>query len=573
MPPSYAPGGRQAARKALFMRKIFVLGIDALSPVLVERWAQAGHLPHFRQVMEEGLFGPLRSTGEFSSPQAWPSFLTGVNPGKHGIFSFVQHVPFTYDVENVTSRNLRVPTILQLLSEADARVASLNVPCTFPMGKLNGIGVSDWLCPSLDSPGATWPPELAGELQRRYRDYPFHVDIKRHARAGHYDRALRNCLEGIRIKAEVGRHLYQQGPWDLFILTFVETDAIQHYFWHFSDPAHPLYASADRARWGEPILEVYKALDAVLGDYLRTLDDDTTLFIVSDHGGAIYNRGQVYMPGLLRHLGLLHKKGTRSSPMRPLRARAVGLGEALHGYLPKRLKMRLYHNKFTGRLIERFFARSFTADNDWSRTRAYCYYWETAPWVNLAGREPQGLVSPGSEYEEVRQIIIDALESATDETTGEPAVERVFRREEVYSGPCLEYMPDLGIWWNRNIPLYGPLRVESVPGVITEQAMDVRALHGGHDPLGTLGVWGDGGLPPGCLRDAKIEDLTPTFLALLGLPLPAHLDGSSLASDTPSLDTRLSQADAAPCYLDPDTPYTEAEEEIVNERLRNLGYM
>ena len=551
------------------MRKIFVLGIDALSPVLVERWAQAGHLPHFRRVMEEGLFGPLRSTGEFSSPQAWPAFMTGCNPGKHGIFSFVQHVPYTYGVENVTSRNIRVPTVLQLLSQAGARVASLNVPCTFPMAELNGLGISDWLCPSLASPGATWPPELAADLLRRYHEYPFHVDIKRHARAGHYDRALRNCLDGIRVKAEVGRELYNQGPWDLFILAFVETDAIQHYFWHFSDPAHPLYASADRARWGEPILEVYKAVDAVLGEYLRTLDDDTTLFIVSDHGGAIYNRGQVYMPGLLRHLGLLTKK--RASAMRPLRARAVGIAEALHGFLPKRLKMRLYNHKLTGRLIERFFARSFTADNDWPHTRAYCYYWETAPWVNLAGREPQGVVSPGAEYEEVRQIIIDALESASDETTGEPAIERAFRREEAYSGPCLEYMPDIGIWWNRKIPLYGPLRVETVPGVITEQAMDVRALHGGHDPLGTIAAWGNGDLPPGSLRDAKIEDLTPTFLALLDQPQPAHLDGRSLTA-SPTVSPPLT-ADPLPVPLPADSIYTEQEEEIVTERLRNLGYI
>ncbi len=553
------------------MRKVFVLGIDALSPVLVERWAQAGHLPHFRRVLEEGQFGPLRSTGEFSSPQAWPAFLTGCNPGQHGIFSFVQHVPYTYGVENVTSRNIRVPTILQLLSEAQARVACLNVPCTFPMAPLNGVGISDWLCPSLASPGATWPPELAADLQRRYREYPFHVDLKRYARAGHYGRAIRNCLEGIRVKAEVGRELYAQGPWDLFILAFVETDAAQHYFWHFSDPAHPLYASADRTRWGEPILEVYKALDAVLGEYLEILDDDTILIIMSDHGGAIYNRGQVYMPGLLRHLGLLTKKRGGAGALRPLRARAVGLAESLHGFLPKRLKMRLYNHKLTGRLIERFFARSFTADNDWANTRAYCYYWETAPWVNLAGREPQGVVQPGDEYEEVRQTIIDALQSATDETTGEPAIERVFRREEVYSGPCLEYMPDLGIWWNRKIPLYGPLRVESVPGVITEQAMDVRALHGGHDPLGTVATWGNENLPAGSLRDAKIEDLAPTILALLDQPIPAHLDGRSLAAH-PSASL-ASPEPSVPVPTSAETPYTEQEEEIVTERLRNLGYM
>jgi predicted AlkP superfamily phosphohydrolase/phosphomutase len=557
------------------MNKVFVLGIDALSPVLVERWAQAGLLPNFQRVREEGQFGPLHSTGEFSSPQAWPSFMTGVNPGKHGIFSFVQHVPYTYDVENVTSRNLRVPTFFELLTRAGARVASLNIPCTFPMAPINGVGISDWLCPALSSPGATWPAELAGDLQRRYGDYPFHVDIKRHARAGHYDRAIQNCLDGIRVKAEVGREVFAQGAWDLFVLAFVETDAIQHYFWHFSDPQHPLYAQADRGRWGEPILKIYQALDAVLGEYLGKLDDDTTLLIMSDHGGAIYNRGQTYMPALLRHLGLLVRKHKGSSPMRPLRSRSVGIGEALHGFLPKQFKMKLYHNKVTGPLIERFFARSFTADNDWARTRAYCYYWETAPWVNLAGREPQGATQPGAEYEEVRQTIIDALQSATDETTGEPVVERVFRREEVYSGPWLEYMPDIGIWWNRHIPLYGPLRVHTVPGLISERAMDVRALSGGHDPLGTVATWGPGLAKPGLLADAKIEDLAPTILALLGEPAPEYMDGHSLIPEAAAVAGAATPAPRAgePIPALAEGPYSREEEDVVTERLRNLGYM
>jgi len=474
------------------MRKVFVLGIDALAPVLVRRWAQAGYLPNFSRVMAEGTWGNLRSTGEFSSPQARPSFLTGVNPGKHGIFSFVQHVPGTYGVERVTSRNLRAPTLFELLSPAGARVASLNVPCTYPAAPLNGVAVADWLCPSLDSPGATWPPELAGELRREVGEYPFHVDLKRHARAGHYGRALAGCLTGLRVKQRVARRLWERGPWDLFTLVFVETDAIQHYFWHFSDPRHPLYATADRDRWGEPILEVYREVDRILGEWLELLDDDTLLLIMSDHGGAIYNRGQVFMPALLRHLGLLVEKRRAWSALRPWRRGLVSLGESLHGRLPKRWKMRLYHHPLTARLVERFFAESLTANNDWARTRAYCYYWETAPWVNLAGREPEGVVLPGEDYEQVRQTLLEALYGLYDQASGEPAVERAFRREEVYHGPCLEYMPDVGVHWNRRIPGYGPLRVTDPPGVISEQAMDVAGLTGGHDPEGTVLARGPG---------------------------------------------------------------------------------
>ena len=596
------------------MGKVLVFGVDALSPVLVERWTAGGLLPNFSRLRESGQWGALRSTGEFSSPQAWPSFMTGVNPGRHGIFSFIQHVPGTYDVEHVTSRNLQAPTIFQLLSEAGARVAALNVPCTYPLAPLNGVGIADWLCPSINSPGSTYPAELAGKLHAKYGEYPFHVDVKRHARAGRYDRALTNALEGIRVKDEAARDLYAQGPWDLFALAFVETDAIQHYFWHFSDPTHPLYAQMDRARWGEPILIVYQAIDKLLGEWLERVDEDTTVLVMSDHGGAIFNRGQTYMPALLRELGLLVEKRKRGGLGRPMRRGLQSVGEMLHGSMPKQMKMRLYHHPWTQRLVERFFARSFTANNDWTKTRAYSYYWDTAPWINVIGREPAGIVAPGAEYETVRETILTALRSATDEATGQPAIERAYRREEVYAGPCLEYMPDIGIWWNRAIPLEGPLRLGNGTR-ISEQGMDVSGITGGHDPLGSVGLHGPGvpgglpiasqpasqivdagssvsltvsviGLPPLSyqwafeglpIAGAKIEDLAPTILTLLGQPVPRHMEGESLVEGESRVEGGGSRvAEKAGEICEPVTtahPYSASEESIVEERLRNLGYM
>lgn len=556
------------------MGRVLVIGVDALSSVLVDRWVEAGHLPAFRRLREEGVWGALRSTGEFSSPQAWPSFMTGVNPGRHGIFSFLQHVPCTYDVEHVTSQNLQAPTIFRLLSNAGARVASLNLPCTYPLAPLNGVGVADWLCPSLRAPGATYPAGLAEEIRRDFGDYPFHVDIKRHARAGRYDRAVRNALAGLHVKQALAKRLYARGPWDLFVLAFVETDAIQHYFWHFSDPSDPRYARADRARWGEPVLAVYQAVDAILGEWLELMEEDTTLLVMSDHGGAIFNRGQTYMPAILEELGLLVAKHRAGAQLfRPVRRGLQSVGEALHGSLPKQLKMRLYNHPLTRRLVEQFFAQSLTANNDWSRTRAYSYYWDTAPWINLAGREPAGIVEPGAEYEAVRETIMEALRGAWDEATGEPAIERVYRREEVYAGPCLEYMPDLGIWWNRRLPLEGPLRLAN-GARLTRQSMDVSGITGGHDPFGAVGLRGVGVDRDLALGDARIEDLAPTILALLGQTVPTHMDGAPLEPVGGRRLTVIAEESQEASLFQPPAPvYSAGEEEIVEERLRNLGYL
>jgi predicted AlkP superfamily phosphohydrolase/phosphomutase len=294
---------------------------------------------------------------------------------------------------------------------------------------------------------------------------------------------------------------------------------------------------------------------------------------MSDHGGAIFNRGQTYMPALLRELGLLveaRRPGSRVA--RGLRRGVQAGGEALHWALPQQLKMRLYNHPLTRGLVERFFARSLTAGNDWSRTRAYCYYWETAPWVNLAGREPQGLVSPGAEYEGVRDLLIDALGGAWDEATGEPAVERAYRREEVYSGPCLEYMPDVGVWWNRRVPLYGPLRLAGRDVRLVAQGMDVAGITGGHDPLGSLALSGPGVDRGVSLAGARIEDLAPTILALLGQAAPAHMEGAPLGGvRPPATGAVLPEEVAAPLGEEP--AYAPGEEQIVDERLRNLGYL
>jgi len=259
------------------MTRILLIGIDGFSLELVRQWADDGHLPHLREMLAAGSSGPLRSTPEFSSPQAWPSLITGVNPGKHGIFSFLQPVPGTYQVRRITSADIHVPTIFSLLSAAGSQVACVNIPCTYPMEELSGVGVAGWLCPSLRHNGATWPSELAGELRQRFGRYPFHAEIKHYALRGHYDRAVNVALAQLHKKSEIGKYLSQRQSWDLFAIAFVETDAIQHYFWHLCDPSHPQYDPKLVQQWGNPVLRIYQAIDEIVGQWRALVGDDTVI--------------------------------------------------------------------------------------------------------------------------------------------------------------------------------------------------------------------------------------------------------------------------------------------------------
>ncbi len=556
------------------MPRILLIGIDGLSLELVRQWADDGYLPHLREMLAAGSSGPLRSTPEFSSPQAWPSLITGVNPGKHGIFSFLQPVPGTYQVRRITSADIQVPTVFSLLSATGSQVACLNIPCTYPMEELNGVGVAGWLCPSLRHNGATWPPELAGELRQRFGRYPFQAEIKHYALRGRYDRAVNVALAQLHKKSEIGKYLYRRQSWDLFAIGFVETDAIQHYFWHLSDRNHPQYNPQQVQRWGNPVLRIYQTIDEIIGQWRELAGNDTVIIIASDHGASLYNRGRTYMPNLLRAAGLTVDKHLKLGAAVAVLGR--NLGEQLHQLLPKAVKMRLYNSSLGRRAVESFFSRRLTENINWAQTQAYSYYWETAPWVNLHGRQPQGIVAPGYQYEEIRAQLIELISSATDAATGQPAASRIFRREELYRGPHLDVIPDIGVWWNQQITLEGPL-IADFEGrrLEVEPAIPVPGITGGHAPDGTVIVYGPGVRRAAKIEQARIEDIAPTVLRLLGQPVPGYMDGAALNECfTEPLPV---STDAVPEILGDQRQqgpaYPPDEEEIIRDRLRNLGYL
>lgn len=560
--------------------KVFLLGIDALTPSLVRKWAAAGHLPNFARLIAEGCFGKLRSTGEFSSPQAWPSFMAGVNPGKHGIFSFLQRVPRTYQFHHSTSQDIKAETVFSILSRHNRKVAALNFPCTYPAQPINGIVIGGWLTPSLRAKSATYPASLAEQIRTRFGDYPFHADAKRHIIAGNNRRALTNLADGLQAKVKVGEYLYDQHPWDLFALAIVETDAVQHYFWPYCDPQHPLYDHVDRSWCQDPVLVLYQQVDAALGKFMQKIDDRTILILMSDHGGGILNQGRAYMRSLLEEAGLLVVNQPGSAGRLVSSARAWTrrcLEKTGRRWLPKAAKSSLLSNCLTRQWVENYYAKSFITQNDWSRTRAYSFYWETQPWVNVAGREPDGIVQPGEEYEQVRDYIIHILSQTKDLATGQPAVDQVFRREELYHGPYLEHFPDIAIWWNQDIPLSG-LVIQDGHGrlIKAKKEIDMTGLYGGHSPDGTIGLWGPGIHRGQTLEGAKIEDLAPTILYLLGHPVLEHMDGEPLLRTMIEEITQRSVKHEGTSYQQAETEeeaYCEEDEEAVKQRLKDLGYI
>jgi predicted AlkP superfamily phosphohydrolase/phosphomutase len=235
-----------------------------------------------------------------------------------------------------------------------------------------------------------------------------------------------------------------------------------------------------------------------------------------------------------------------------------------------RLKREVVRGQGQG-LLKTFFL-SF-ADVDWARTKAYSLGNVGQIYVNVAGREPQGSVQPGAEYERVREEIISRLRELRDPETHEAVVQEIYRREEIYSGEYVELAPDI-VFLPARLEYFGFGEYEFGSHKIIE-AMK-RGISGTHRMQGVFIAYG-AGIEPGVeLQGAALVDLAPTIMHLLGLPVPSHMDGRVL-------DEMLSPLfSPAPYTGRVDTGYdgnvvgvglTEEQQRVVAERLRGLGYV
>jgi predicted AlkP superfamily phosphohydrolase/phosphomutase len=549
------------------MTKVLIIGLDGGDPHLVRRFMEAGDLPHLAGLAERGHCGPLLSTANAMSPAAWSSFVTGLNPGNHGVFYFLDRIPGTYQTRYVSSQSRAGTPLWSALSAHGRRVCSLFVPLTYPAVEVNGVLASGWLAPSLDSPRYGHPADLAQRIRAIAPDFELHTGMTEFVRRGQYQEALDRKLRSLDAKARVATDLLADEDWDLFTVVFDETDPIQHYFWHFMDETHPEHTPEGRRAFGDAILRIYQAADVAVGTLLERVGDETQVLVISDHGYGPNQRAQLYLRGLLRACGL-ETPARRSLSSRTVRGAYAAASRAL----PSGVKHRLA-NRFRS-LHERVEQLSFAGDIDWRRTRAYTF-WSSGcsePWINLEGRDPEGIVA-GEDCAAVIEEVRAAVLGAVDDRTGRPVARQVLRKDEAYAGPHLDRAPDLLIEWQPDLVTTG-LRTASGTAVAEPIAEDLRT--GNHRREGLL-IAGNGSRQsavhgPQSTTDDRhgIEDVAATVYGLLGLPPPHPLDGRAWEELFPGQLTVLPPTHGS---IGEAAELTEADRAVLEQRLSDLGYL
>jgi len=448
--------------------KVLVVGSDGMSPMLVEKWIET--LPTLRRMKKEGVLGRTVPPIPAQTPVAWTTFMTGVNPGKHGIFSFTTRRIGTYERKINTPDKIKAKTLWKILSEHNRKVGVINVPMA-KKEKLNGFIIPGFLA---KSEGVPYPAEIREKIQSKFgvKRFVGDVEVKLLEKVKEEpDRFFERVDEITDLQTDISLFLLEEEKWDFFMTVFMGTDRIQHFFWKYVDEKHPGY---EKNEFTEKVKRYYRKMDVIFSKFLKSIDLEETLFILlSDHGFC-----PVHSEVLVNCL--LHKQG--------------------------------------------FLKGDVKGDIDVENSVAVAYEYGDI-WLNLRGREPRGKIKP-EEYEAILQKIKESLEKI--EVDGQKVVKYVATRN-VYWGPYVKEAPDLMILFNLGWQASrGKSKEYKTQKCIVKSEKWSGGHDGTHDPEDVLGVLAL--LGPGVSLKVKVDlyDLAPTILKALGVPVPGYMDGTPL---------------------------------------------
>ena len=542
--------------------RVLVIGLDGASWNVLEPLMAANKLPNLARLIQDGASGCLRSTVPPVTAPAWASFSTGVNPGKHGVFTFETNGLDNQPTEFISSHSVRAPRVWQMIGQQEKRVILINIPITYPPEPVNGIMISGMLTPSQDSQ-YTYPAELQKEILSLAPNYVTDINLLTGGRTFmsvneklDFIREIRSALHSRTI---VTRHLMAKYPWDLFVVVFVAMDRIQHVMWRYLEPGDDPPPDLDRVQTA--IHELYSDLDSEIGHILADAGEDVTVIIMSDHGfGPLLNA--ININRWLQQQGLLTFNETK--------------GYARSWLL--QLSRIIQWRRFVPESLRKRFRAPFDQVEclNWANTKVYSGSpIEQGIYINTPQRRKDGIVQSEAECALIKQEIKRLLPELKDPTTGLPVIEAIYEASELYTGPFVSQAADLIYITHEN----GYLANEGTPDLGLFDRGEYWIEGGYHRPDGILVVRGPDVKRGNKVDGAEIIDVTPTILYMLNLPLPEHLDGKVLCNlfDTTHMEahpvkfTNQNYGDGEQINIP--SPFSESENEIIRARLRSLGYI
>lgn len=457
-------------------RKVFMIGLDCTPPEHIFEKYRA-ELPHFSRLMNDGYWGKLESCHPPITVPAWSCMLSSQDPGQLGIYGFRNRADHSYDkLSLATSHAVKAERVWDILSRHAKKVIVMSVPGTYPVKPVNGIQISCFLTPSIESQ-YTYPVDLRHEVADVVGEYMFDTHGYRTENKAWL---LRQIYEMTEKRFRLVRHFLRTKPWDFFIFVEIGTDRINHAFWKFIDSAHCKYEPGNP--FETSIKDYYKYIDREIGELLTMLDDETVVLVVSDHGAQKIDGGICINEWLMQNGYLVLK----SYP-----ERVVPIDKA---------------------------------EVDWSKTMAWSeggYY--ARVFINVKDREPAGVVEK-ADYEKVRHELAEKICAIPDEK-GNPIGTVAHKPEDLYR-EMKNIPPDLLIYFGnlawRSLGTIGSGKIQSFDN-------DTGPDDANHAQYGIFILRDPQNLGKGQqLEGKKLYDIAPTVLRVLDVPIPQEMIGSPL---------------------------------------------
>jgi predicted AlkP superfamily phosphohydrolase/phosphomutase len=450
-------------------KKVLVIGLDSSPAEIV--FDRREELPVLGELVDNGLYGNLRSSDPPITIPAWMVMCTGKDSGRLGLYGFRHRKDYSYkNIWIATSQSIREKTVWDMLGERGGQSCLVSVPPSYPPKPVHGNLISCFITPDNEKE-YTYPAELKAELEEKFGPYIFDVVF----RTDEKDQLLEQTYEMTAKRFEIMNYLITWKPWDFFMFVEIGVDRVQHAFWKYMDPDHHLYIKGNP--YENAIMDYYKDLDKKIGELLSNVDKDTIVLVVSDHGAKRMKGAFCINEWLIEQGDLVVKEMPPSQ---------ISLEKV---------------------------------DVDWSRTKSWGwggYY--ARIFLNIEGREMQGLIKP-QDYEKERDALIERLMSLRG-PNGEEWKTRIIKPQEYFQELNGDY-PDLMIYFDdlywRSAGTLGHgtkylLENDTGPDDAVHAQDGIYILY---DPQNKINQ----------RKDAHILDIAPTILHEMGVPVPEDMRG------------------------------------------------
>ncbi|MEQ8718885.1 MAG: alkaline phosphatase family protein [Acidimicrobiales bacterium] len=459
---------------------VVMVGFDAMDPGLARELAERGEMPNLKRLFDEAANAVVRNPVGFVVGGVWPSFITATPPSVHGRHCYAQLRPGSYDVVDVSPLGIEGKPWWQPLMEAGGRVCNVDIPFTIPRPDLGGVQIVDWGTHDRCLDFVTVPEAEAHRILDRFGAHVTPGMCDAVIARGRWAELRDQLLTGPATRTDIVLDQLARADFDLVQVVHAESHCVGHQFWKVHDPDYVDHDPQLRAHLGDPLVDVYRALDTELGRLLEATAG-ALVFVLLSHGMGPHHDGDHLVPEILRRLdqGASEQSGTEHLSRVVQRAKA-----AVRPLVPGRLLDRYYVRRRNSETVKAQAAQNRARSRFFHHVNNTMY---SGIRLNLAGREPQGRVMT-HEVDDTIAMLTEQFEALVEHGTGRHVVNRVIRVSDIYEGPHLVDLPDLLVDWNRDEPI-GDVSSPSVGRVLSHY---VGQRSGDHRLDGRIFVTGPG---------------------------------------------------------------------------------